>query len=375
MEESIIKKTAKSFFVTVMVLTLLVSICGCTGTPKETASAKRNVVDMAGRTVSIPVSPKKVATMQGSAYELLFMLGAKDQIGLVRSDHKALYPLALLTNPDLKNYPAISGVGPQSPVNVEEFISKGVDLVIYWNIAQEIDKLNKAGIPVVIISELGFKPNNIDEALRDTTKQVAFLADLLGGDAPQRYEEWKKYFDQTVTLIRSRTLTIPEDKRPVVYWGNTWDTNILSTYTLNSRIYEVALCGGKLVSVEKGGQFPETTKEQLLAWGPDVIIVDNHGHNPGKIIEDLKTNPDWSSMPAVKNNRLYRIPAGVFFIDKGTARPLCFYWLAKQLHPDLFQDVDLIKEAKYYYKTFYNYELSTAEAERLLAGWMEGGPN
>lgn len=359
----------------VLVLMLLVSICGCTAISEETASAKRTVVDLVGRTVSIPVNPQKVATMQGPTYELLFMLGAKDQIGLVRSDHRTFYPLALLTNPDLENYPAIDGVGPQTPVNVEEFIRKGVDLVIFWNIPQEINKFNKAGIPVVVINESNIKTGSLDETLINTTKQMSFLADVLGGDASQRYAAWKKYFDETVRLIQSRTSDIPEDRRPLVYWGNTWNTNILSTYISNPREYEVALCGGKLVSVEKGGQFPEVTKEQLLAWGPEVIIVDNHGRNPEQVIEDLTTNPDWSSMPAVKGNRIYRIPAGVFFIDKGTGRPLYYYWLAKQLHPDLFQDVDLIKEMKYYYKTFYDYELSTAEAEKALAGWMEEKTN
>jgi iron complex transport system substrate-binding protein len=358
-----------------MLLMPLAGTCGCTGPSKETGSAKRTVVDVVGRPVSVPVNPKKVATMQGPTYELLFTLGAKDQIGLVRVDHQTAYPLALLTNPDLKKYPVINGVGPQVPANVEEFISKGVDLVIYWNIAQEIEKFNKAGIPVIVISESGIKPTSLEEALADKTRQISFLADVLGGDAPKRYDEWKKYLDETVAFIQSRTSKIPEDQRPIVYWGNTWNTNILSTYTIDSRKYEVALCGGKLVSIEKGGQFPETTKEQLLAWGPEVIIVDNHGSNPGRVIKDLQTNPDWASMPAVKTKRIYRIPSGVFFIDKGTAIPLYFYWLAKQLHPDLFWDVDLIKEMQYYYKTFYNYELSTAEAEMVLTGWMEGKKN
>lgn len=355
-----------------IILVMPLVICGCAATSRETAADKHTVTDLAGRTVSVPVSPKKVATMQGWTYELVFMLGGRGQIGLVRSDHQTLYPLALLTNPDLINYPVISGVGPQSPVNAEEFINKGVDLVIYWNIAQEIDKLNKAGIPVIVI-DANAKAASLEESLTNSTKQIAFVADILGGEAPARYAAWKKYHDQAVALIQSRTAQIPADQRPIVYWGNTWNSNILATYTFNPRSYEVALCGGRLVSVEKGGSFPETTKEQLLAWQPDVIIVDNHGHNPEGIMADLRTNPDWASLPAVKENRIYRIPAGVFFIDKGTARPLFYYWLAKQLHPDLFFDLDLVEEMKYYYRTFYDYGLSTAEAQRVLAGWMEAG--
>ena len=84
----------------------------------------------------------------------------------------------------------------------------------------------------------------------------------------------------------------------------------------------------------------------------------------------MQTSPEWALMPAVRDERLYRIPAGVFFVDKGTSHALYYYWLAKQLHPHLFEDVDLIEKFKYYYKTFYDYDLSTEETEKILAGWV-----
>ena len=109
--------------------------------------------------------------------------------------------------------------------------------------------------------------------------------------------------------------------------------------------------------------------EQLIAWDPDVIVVDNHGRDPDTIIEQLKAEAEWASIPAVKNDRLYRIPSGVFFLDKGTSRVVYYLWLAKQIHPDLFEDVDIAEEMKYYFKTFYNYDMTTEEAEKALQGW------
>lgn len=353
-----------------IVLALLTGLGSCASEPQETTPTTREVVDLANRTVTVPMVPKKVATMQGPSYEMVFMLGAKDQIGLVRDDHRTAYPLALLTNPELSSYPAISGVGPQTPVNVEEFVRQGVDLVIYWNIAQELEKFDTAGIPAIVINWSSSKPTNLEEAIAEKKRPLTLLADVLGGKAPERYAKWENYLDETVEFLRSRTEKIPPDKRPVVYWGNSWGSNILSTWQLTPGQFEVALCGGKLVGVDQGGQFPEVTKEQLLAWEPEVIIVDNHGHDPEQIIEELKTSADWASLPAVKNDRLYRIPAGVFFLDKGTSSPVYYYWLAKQLHPDLFADVDLVQELQYYFRTFYDYELSAEEAERVLAGWV-----
>jgi iron complex transport system substrate-binding protein len=332
----------------------------------------REVADRVGRKVTIPVKPQKVATMQGPTYEVLFALGAKDQIGLVRDDHTTAYPLAQLTNPELTNYPVIYDVGPKTPVNVEEFLDQEVDLVIYWNIEQELIKFENADIPVVVIMGNIGEPESLEDYLQDSRDQLSFVADILGGNAPERYEMWEKYLEETIEFIRSRTKDIPEEERPIVYWGNSWGTNILATWDITSNKYVMELCGGHLVGPVGGGQFPEITKEQLLAWNPEVIIVDNHGRNPKEIEKDLQTSLDWAPMPAVQNNRLYRIPAGVFFIDKGTCRALYFYWLAKQLQPDLFEDVDLIKEFKYYYKTFYDYDLSTEEAEKVLDGWVAG---
>ncbi len=34
----------------------------------------------------------------------------------------------------------------------------------------------------------------------------------------------------------------------------------------------------------------------------------------------------------------------------------------------LFNDIDLVKETKLFYKTFLHYDLSDAEAQRIIAG-------
>ena len=382
-------KIIKILLCVVIIMTISAGMWSCTSEPEVTAPETpsevnttpeegqktdnapetRAVTDIAGRTVEIPSVPGKIATMPGPTYEMVFMLGAKDQIGLVREDHATVYPLALLTNPALAGYTTIANVGPQTPVNVEEFISKGVDLVIYYNIPQELEKFDMAGIPAVVVNWSPVEPTNLEETIADQKNQILFTSELLGGEAPERYSKWCEYMDETVDFIQSRTSQIPESEFPVVYWGNSWGTNILATWVTTSNEHIVNLCGGKLVGPEKGGKFPEITLEQLIAWNPDVIIVDNHGHDPVTIIEQLRTDAEWASLPAVKNDRLHRIPSGVFFLDKGTSRVVYYLWLAKQLHPDVFEDVDLIAEMQYYFQTFYDYDMTVEEAEQALQGW------
>jgi len=41
-------------------------------------------------------------------------------------------------------------------------------------------------------------------------------------------------------------------------------------------------------------------------------------------------------------------------------------FVAKTIHPELFQDLDMIKEIKKYYSKFYRYDLTDEEANRIL---------
>jgi len=356
----------------IIVLTFVIGGTGCTDSKKEAGPATREVTDISGRRVNVPVYPRRVATMPGPIYEMVFMLGAKDQIGLVRQDHATVYPLALLTNPELAGYPKIANVGPRTPVNIEEYLKNDVDLVIYYNIPQELKKFDMAGLPAVVLNlngNAGQAPADIDEAIADLDERIRFTSEVLGGDAPGKYRRWSGYLHDTVERIRSRTSKIPRLEYPVVYWANSWGPNLLATYITRTNKYFIELCGGKLAGPEKGGKFPEITREQLLVWEPEVIIIDNHGRNPTVVIEELRTDADWASLPAVKSDRIHRIPSGVFFLDKASSKVVFFLWLAKKLHPEIFQDVDMVQEMKYYFETFYNYKMTTEEAEKALQGW------
>ena len=73
----------------------------------------------------------------------------------------------------------------------------------------------------------------------------------------------------------------------------------------------------------------------------------------------------------MQNKQLYRIPAGVFFLDKGTTTTLMLVWLATIVQPELFSDIDIIEEIKYYYTEFYEYSLTDEQAQKILDGWYE----
>jgi iron complex transport system substrate-binding protein len=370
---------------TVVLLVLGLFLACFTGCGNKDAGqveeGKREIIDLAGRRVVIPEYPERIAAMTGPSYEMVFMLGGHKRIAMTKSGHTTNYPLALLTNPDLANYEGI-GANPSSAVNIEDYLKRDVDLVIYYANDNELKKFDAVGIPAVVLtlntsifaSVEEVMAQSLDEYLDNTTIAVKTLARILADDeAIAEAEAWEAYCREKTQMLSERTRDLPEEKRKTVYWGNTWGENILASYEITNRYYEIWLAGGKLLGPNVGtGNFPEVTREQLFAWDPEIILVDNHGNYPELVIASMyKEDSIYAPLQAVRNKQLHRIPAGVFFLDKGTTTTLMLLWLATIVQPELFADIDIIEEIKYYYREFYEYELTDEQAQKVVEGWYE----
>ena len=374
--------------VSVFILTALfaMTLCICSSAGEEDSrepSTEGNTVtveDLVGREVVQDHVPQRVAAMGGPTYEMMFMLGAKDRVVMVKSGHTTNYPLALLTNPDLADYIGVAA-NPSSAVNIEDYLKNDIDLVLYYDNEPELKKFENAGIPAAVLTlHTGnfdtleeVKNQTLDEYIPYATKTVRILAELLQDEEVMaEYKDWEAYCTEKLRMIYERTSGLSDEERRTVYWANTWGENVLASYTLKYLYYEIWLAGGTLIGPEgMSGNFPEVTKEQLFAWDPEIILVDNHGGYPKLVIQDLYNNPDWSALQAVQNEEIYEIPSGVFFLDKGSTTSLMVLWLATVLHPDLFSDVNMVEEIQYYYREFYEYELTEEQAQHVLDGWFE----
>ena len=78
-------------------------------------------------------------------------------------------------------------------------------------------------------------------------------------EAKAEAEAWKKYTAGILQMVYDRTKDLTDDQRKTVYWGNTWGENILASYSVNNRWYEVNLAGGKLLGIRL---YPPVSGEQ-----------------------------------------------------------------------------------------------------------------
>lgn len=369
------KKKISALFLVLLILTTTIGCSFAGSSAKET----HTVIDLLEREIEVPDDVERIAAIAGPTYEMVFMLGGADKIVMVKSGHTDSYPLANLTNPNLATMTGIAA-NPSSTVNIEDYLENDIDLVIYYDNEIELKKFDAVDMAAIVATKnTGLmdtleqaQSQTIDEFIENVTTPLYIIAQALNTEeAMEEYETWKAYCDEKLRMVYERTKDLADDERPTLYWGNTWGEEIRSTYALKNRWYEVNLAGGTLIGPDENTNFPEVTAEQLYTWDPDIILVDNHGGLPDLVMASMyKENSKWSTLSAVKNEQLYRIPSGVFFLDKGSTTTLLVMWMATIMHPDLFGDVDMVKEIQYYYEEFYEYTLTEEQAQMVIDGWV-----
>jgi iron complex transport system substrate-binding protein len=122
------------------------------------------------------------------------------------------------------------------------------------------------------------------------------------------------------------------------------------------------MAGGVLVSKDTPEEMDANVSiEQALIWNPEYIFM-GRLKSTDVIINDNK----WKDVNAVKNKNVYLSPDGIMFWDYGSEGVLLMEYIAQKIHPDIFTDLDMVKEIKEYYKNFYGYNLTNDDAKRIL---------
>ena len=103
--------------------------------------------------------------------------------------------------------------------------------------------------------------------------------------------------------------------------------------------------------------------EQVYEWDPDVVYITNFTPTqPEDIYNNAIGGDDWSSVKAVIDQRVYKMPLGSYrSYTPGTDTPMTLLWMAKTMYPDLFADIDMNQEVKDYYMEIYGVELEDAD--------------
>ena len=311
---------------------------------------KLTLLDMADRVVTVPRPIERIVSPSIDAIRAIVQLGTVDKlVGVPSSGFKRLETLiAGKAYPQLKELPDIgSFVDP----NIETVVSLKPDVVLVYGGSGYIDRANtiheQTGIPVICVSTSG----SLDYEIYRCVGSVI--------EKEKEAEELISYAHEKINEITEVTSEISEEEKPKVYLAM-W--TFRGTITRTPACYDpLDLAGGINVAKEAaGGVTFETSKEQIIAWNPDIIILGcclpgPPGRNPkynAVGIEDVLSDPDLQTVNAVKDRRVYYTKGFGWGWDPATGITEAFY-MAKLFHPDKFAYLDVDKVGNEILERFY----------------------
>jgi len=319
-------------------------------------ASSREIVDMAGRKVSVPDRITKVYAAQPYTYVLMSAVAPERLIGLPGplSDSEKRF-----VKPELASLPVLgNGMGPGKQVNIESVLALHPDIVLMKGDpktnTQAAEKFTKLGIPVVFV-DLARIENYPDG--------IEFTAKLL--DKRERGHKLGSYSRRVLAKVKRFTATIPSNKRVKVYYAESAD-GLTTECDQSFHADAIKMAGGAIVhhcQLSRHIGMEKVSLEQILAYNPDVIVASDRN-----FADNVKNDPRWRHVRAVANRRIYTVPRTPFnWIDRppSVTRIMGIQWLANRFYPDRYR-INLRATTREFQRLFFGVELLDAELDVLL---------
>lgn len=321
------------------------------------ATAK-TVTDSNGKTVQLPDTIDHVICSGAGCLRLLTYLQAQNRIVGVddleaRTKKLDARPYAL-ANPQFKKMPIFGEFrGHDNPERILTLTQQ--PQVIFKTYPQmgydPVELHEKTGIPVVVLNY-----GNLGKYRPELYKSLRLMGTILGDE--KRAEQVISFFEETISDLEQRTKDIPAEQRPTVFLGG---VSFKGPHGFQST--EPAYPPFKFVNAHNLAYDKTMTKrelsnsniakEKIVTWDPDYLFLDlatlQLGDQAGGLHE-LKTDPAYQSLSAVKNNRLYGLlPYNLYTKNYGSILVNAYY-IGKLLYPHQFSDIKTEEKANEIYR-------------------------
>jgi iron complex transport system substrate-binding protein len=266
------------------------------GTTPETADEKfpLTVVDANGDEMVLQNEPQRIISMTLGSDEILFSLVDKSRIAsLTRyADDEGISNIAA----------EAKGVAARTTMDmIENIIALNPDLVILdtWADPSYIKQLRDSGITVYAFRT----PCNLDEQ----KMVIAELAHVVGAD--EKGMEIIKWMDDKLAEIEEKLSAIqPEQRLTVMDYGE------LGSSGKGTNFDDIVTRAGLINVVSRAGMegWPVVSKEKIIEFNPDIIILPSWYYDPNNSFEGLKdslvNDESLQTVNAIKNDRIFSVP-------------------------------------------------------------------
>lgn len=194
---------------------------------------------------------------------------------------------------------------------------------------------------------------------------------------PAKAEEIAAYYQGKVDAISSTLSTLTDEQKPrtlILYYTDKDGEVAFNVPPMGWMQTFIVQTAGGLPVWEDANPAKGWTKvnlEQIAAWNPDVIFIVAYFNPVDEVIAKLKEDAQWQALDAMKNDKVYGFAKDVYSWDQPDTRwILGLTWAAGKLHPDLFPNLDITKEAQAFYSDLYGMDEASFQKniQPLLTG-------
>ena len=321
----------------------------------EAEATTKVITDMAGSEVEITTNVQRVVNLWPASNSAMLCMGAGNKLVGTMDFTKSL-PWSQFV------YPGIVDV-PTATDNAEELLKINPDLIITPTDDVAV-KLRESGLPAI----------NLMFANYDQMKRAfAILGDALGEEYASKAAAWSELVDNNIAEVSNALGDLAEEDKPVVYYIQGQNNQgLYATFRGDSIMNDwITYGGGIFASALMDLEGTNATAEEVLALNPDVVIIGGPAQH--ELYEELMADAAWKDINAVKNNRVYTNPNGLFPWERfGLESALQIKFAASVIHPGLYQ-VDLVAEVQDFYKEFVGIELTDEQAQNMINGYGPHG--
>ena len=288
----------------------------------ETVLFPYTVKDINGYKLTLTVKPQKVISLTLATDEIL-----PELVDLSVIQSMTTYSL----DEGVSNILDIAKKVPlKIDADVEKIISMKPDLVFVadWKEKKFVQQLRNAGIKV-----FQFKS---PATIQDVKQNITDISRLLG--ETEKGQKLINSIDEKLSNVDNDLKSMdPTKKLTVMYYYFAYG----STYAKGTSLDDILSKAGLInMPTQKGlSMWPNISKEQIIAWNPDIILVPSWSYDknkdPNKLAEDFKNDPSFKNLKAVKNNRVLMLPDR-HLLDNAQYMADGVVDVAKAAYPDLF---------------------------------------
>lgn len=350
-----------------LILTFVITIgCGAkqsnspVGVKENSKQVEERVItDSEGNEVHLPAKIDRVAT-NGALNQIVLMLGGGEKI--VATSEAVQNSFFATVYPRIKEVSAAFGGAGAGVMNKESILQQHPQVIFGSGYSEEDKKVLESGG----VATIGIKLITPE----DMKNTFLLVGKVLGEESEKKAQEFVKYYNNNINYTKEKTKGTNKVKVFVASGdGSKGSINTIPGSDINTSYLDVA--GGINVAAESIPTTPASGKsaavdfEFLINNQPEVIIANSK--TTYDYIVDKNNGSQWQELDAVKKGKVYLNPKGVYLWSvrsaEGALQPL---WLGKILHPDLFNDLDIKKTVKDFYKIYYNYDLKDNEIADIL---------